>query len=266
MRQGVTRTQTDNGPVAVVGFGMAVISTLVAFSGLALPLPEVVYRAAAELGAIVEAADPFGGGSELRTTPLTGGVVLTPAERAALRAELRAAAPIPVERRAATVRKPARHKRTTVSSRAIGSASLGRSVAHSSSPGQRSGPASGLRPPDTPAAPVVSTFGGKTKAATEVETKHATDVEKTKKKQKQAEAKAKPKADSGSGGAAGGVPPAETSTPSAAAPSVPNPVADPPVEPASPAQTPVPTDVTQDEGGCGPPNSNGQGNANGRCK
>jgi hypothetical protein len=257
MRRGVIPISADSGPVAVVGFGMALISTFVAFSGLALPLPEVVYRAAADLGAIVEAADPFGDGNELRTTPLTGGVVLTPAERAALRAARpRAAAPIPVEPQAATVRKPARHKRKTF-----------RSDAHASSPGQRSAPVSGIRPPDTPAAPIVSTVGGKTKAATVVETNHATVVETTKKKQKQARAKAKPKADSSRGGAAGGVPPTEISTPSAAAPSVPKPVATPqPVEPASPAETPVLTEGTQDEGGCGPPNSNGQGNAIGRCK
>ena len=112
MRHGVTGTRTDNVPVAVVGLGMAFISTLVALSGLTLPLPEVVYRIAVELGTVVDAADPFDGGSDLRTTPLTGDVVLTPAERAALRAERRrAAARGPVQLGVTTTRRPARHVR-----------------------------------------------------------------------------------------------------------------------------------------------------------
>ena len=100
-----------------------------------LPLPEVVYRIAVELGTVVDAADPFDGGSDLRTTPLTGDVVLTPAERAALRAERRrAAARGPVQSGVTTTRRPARHHPKKVTARPSVASTRPGSSAHASAP------------------------------------------------------------------------------------------------------------------------------------
>ena len=153
MRQGVTGTRTDNGPVAVVGLGMALTSTLVALSGLTLPLPDVVYRVAAELGAVVEAVDPFDGGSGLRMTPLTGGVVLRPpsGQPCAPSGEgLRSACPSnrwPRRRGGprGTIRRRVRAGSRSLRRAAPGSSARA-SAPHSSPPAERPGAATGVRP------------------------------------------------------------------------------------------------------------------------
>lgn len=76
MRPETTSTHGDRRAVATVGMAMAVLSAAVASSGLAIPLPEVIYRAAAVLGELVEQL----GGDPPRETVLTGVVSLTPAE------------------------------------------------------------------------------------------------------------------------------------------------------------------------------------------
>lgn len=292
MRHGVTGTRTDNVPVAVVGLGMAFISTFVALSGLTLPLPEVVYRIAVELGTVVDAADPFDGGSDLRTTPLTGDVVLTPAERAALRAERRrAAARGPVQPGVTTTRRPARHDpkkvtaRPSVASTRHGSSAQA-SARHSSPPAERPRSASGVRPPDAHAATKVTTpggatkhaAGGATKHAAGGATKHATNVATAKSKSNQPAARGKSKHVLGSPGTPRGGPPVGTTPPAAVPPApAPAPVSNPtpspapapapvPVEPAAPAVTSGPTDVGQDDPLCLQATGNGKGEAKGHCK
>ena len=181
MRHGVTGTHTGNVPVAVVGLGMAFISTFVALSGLTLPLPEVVYRIAVQLGTVVDAADPFDGGSDLRTTPLTGDVVLTPAERAALSEPsddgLRPAGPSGNQGSRRRGGPPGTIRRRSQPGRQ----SLRRATArphrprrgNSSPPAERPRSASGVRPPDAHAATKVTTPGGATKHAAGGATKHA---------------------------------------------------------------------------------------------
>lgn len=244
----------------MAGLTMAVLSAAVAVSGLALPLPDVVYRAAAELGGLVER---LGRGPDTRATPIVGTLILTPGELAERTEGRGSSVPARIPRGASegptTRRLPSRARRPRPS------------MASAARPATRKPSAPRVRPPGV--AKTAATPGNAPALTTPAPSRSAAP-QATKPPKRAVSRRSKPRpgekqrvAEQPSPAATGppGEPDAETTVESGAAPA--SPVVEPGVAPGAPTETSAdPDHVPPGLLPCRESNGVGGGNAHGLCK